>query len=287
MKIAFFGTPRFAQIVLEDLIGSSYKPDLVITSPDAKFGRGQQLESSPVKQTSVKNHITVLEPRTLLGPAFLTATGTTQFDLAILVAYGKIIPKEIFALPDFGFLNVHPSLLPKYRGPSPIQSAILTGEKKTGVTIMKLDSKIDHGPIITQKESTIEDSDTHQTLIEKLGSVGSKLLLETLPDYLSGKLKPQSQNHSRATTTFHIKKQDGYFDIESPPDPQTFGRMVRAYYPWPTVWTRLQTTDYKLLTIKFLPGNLIQPEGKKPMTVKEFLNGYPQTRESLEKIIKP
>ena len=281
MKIAFFGTPRFAQIVLEDLINSPYKPNLVISSPDAKVGRGQQLKRSPVKETALKNHITILEPQTLLGPAFLTTIAAVQFDLAILVAFGKIIPKNILKIPKYGFINVHPSFLPKYRGPSPIQSAILAKEEKSGVTIMKLDEEIDHGPILGQAELKIENDDTHDSLAEKLASLGADLLLETLPNYLSGKLKPQPQNHTKATFTEHIKKQDGFINLKNPPTPKTFDRMVRAFYPWPTVWTKLEGK-----VLKFLPENKIQPESKRPMTIKEFLNGYPRAEELIEKLIK-
>ena len=121
----------------------------------------------------------------------------TKVDLAILVAFGQIIPQEILKIPKFGFINVHPSLLPKYRGPSPIQSAIIKGEIKTGVTIIKLDQEVDHGPILNQQEVVIEKEDTHESLIEKLGLIGANLLLVTLPDYLSGKIKPKQQKYRR------------------------------------------------------------------------------------------
>src|SRR3990167_1778819 len=132
MKIIFFGTPRFAQIVLEKLIDSPFRPSIVVTATDAKFGRGQKLTPSPVKQTALKNDIGVLQPKSLSS----VASQLSDVDLAILVAYGRIIPKEILSIPKYGFVNVHPSLLPKYRGPSPVQSAILAGDEKTGVSIM-------------------------------------------------------------------------------------------------------------------------------------------------------
>src|SRR3989344_5009199 len=135
MKIIFFGTPRFAQIVLEKLIDSPFRPSIVVTATDAKFGRGQKLKSSPVKQTAIQKGLRILQPHKLSE----ISGQLKDIDIAILVAYGKIIPKEILAIPKFGFVNVHPSLLPKYRGPSPIQSAILAGEKKNGVSIILLD----------------------------------------------------------------------------------------------------------------------------------------------------
>lgn len=288
MKIVFFGTPRFAQIVLERLIDSPFKPQLVITQPDKKAGRGQKLQPSPVKQTALTHHIEILQPSVMSN----VKGQMSNVDLVVLVAYGKIIPQEILAIPKYGFINVHPSILPKYRGPSPIQTAILDGAQKTGVTIMLLDEKVDHGPILAQKEIAIEKDDTHASLIEKLGNLGADLLVEVLPQYilhlrgektlhLEGVLR---QDHSKATFTKHISKEDGYIDLANPPDPQTLDRMIRAFHPWPGVWTKLRTQNSGLRTIKFLPGNLILPEGKKPMTVKEFLNGYSQLKPLIEKL---
>lgn len=272
MKIAFFGTPRLAQIVLEKLIDSPYKPQLVITAPDARIVRGQKNLQSPAKETALKNSIDVLEPKNFKD-------FDTKFDLAILIAYGKILPEKILAIPKFGFINIHPSLLPKYRGPTPVQSAILEGEEKTGVTIILLDKEIDHGSILAQKEVLMDDNDNHLSLNEKLALTGAEVLLEILPDYIQGKLKPAAQNDKQATFTKHITKQDGEIDLQNPPDKETLGRMIRAYHPWPGVWTKL---DGKI--IKFLPNGLIQPEGKRPMTKKEFLNGYPKAKELIEKL---
>ncbi|MBI3282966.1 methionyl-tRNA formyltransferase, partial [Candidatus Curtissbacteria bacterium] len=293
MKIIFFGTPRFAQIVLEKLTDSPFRPTLVITAPDAKSGRGRNLQASPVKQTAVKNRIEVLGPKSLSDPNFQFKISNLKFDLAILVAYGKIIPSNILKLPRLGFVNVHPSLLPKYRGPSPIISAILAGEEKTGISIMLLDEKVDHGPILAQHEVPIDKDDTHASLIEKLAEIGAQLLIETLPYYTSGDLAPAPQNHKEATNTQHIKKSAGAIDLENPPNPQTFDRMIRAYYPWPTVWTQLrQGSDGQAKILKFLPSNtpnepfLIQPEGKKPMTVKEFKNGYPEIFKKISQIFE-
>lgn len=278
LKIAFFGTPRFAQIVLENLIASDFKPSLVITTPDAKVGRGQILTPPPVKQTAIGAGIPVIQPiPSGFNPADLTGLNP---DLAVLVAFGQIIPKEILKIPKLGFLNVHPSLLPKYRGPSPIQQAILDGEKTTGVTIIKLDEELDHGPILAQREVELEANDTHLTLIEKLGAIGSNLLLETLPDYISGKIKAQDQNHAQATMTKKITKEDGHIDLLNPPDPFLLNRMIRAYYPWPTVWTEIKlesqrVKESKKLRIKLLPEKMVQVEGKKPTTVEMFAKLYP------------
>ena len=285
MKIVFFGTPRLAQIVLEKLIASPFKPQLVVTAPDTKAGRGQKVQFSPIKQTAVKYHIDVLEPK-ILNSQFSILN--SPFGLAILVAYGKIIPEDILAIPKYGFINVHPSLLPKYRGPSPIQSAIIAGEKVTGVSIIKLDEEIDHGPILAQESIVIKKNDTHASLIEKLGILGAKLLVETLPKYLEGKLKPSPQDKLKATFTKRIAKQDGEINLQNPPNPQTLDRMIRAHFPWPGVWTeiesRVKSQESKKIIIKFLPGNLIQPEGKRAMSISEFRNGYPEAFEQISRL---
>ncbi|MBI3342121.1 methionyl-tRNA formyltransferase [Candidatus Curtissbacteria bacterium] len=279
LKIAFFGTPRLAQIVLLHLLDSDFKPSIIVTSPDAKSGRGQNLNFSPVKTTATEKGIEVIQDLKQLP----------QFDLAILIAFGKILPKEILGIPKYGFLNIHPSLLPKYRGPSPIQTAILNGDGETGVTIIKLDEQVDHGPMYGKKTIEIEKTDTHMALIEKLGLLGSNLLLEVLPSYLANNLKAEEQDHAQATTTKHIAKTDGFIDVQNPPDPQTLDRMIRAYFPWPTVWAEIGTRDREpetsKLRIKLLPNQIVQPEGKKPMGIKEFFNGYPQAKAQMEKLI--
>src|SRR3989338_10840666 len=285
MKIVFFGTNRLAQIVLEELIKSNYKPQLIITAPDKKAGRGQRRQMSPVKQTALKNNLEILQPESLSNEIFKFQVSSFKFDIAILVAYGQIIPKEILIAPKYGFINVHPSLLPKYRGPSPIQTAILSDDKKIGISIIILDELIDHGPILIQKKITISPKDTHLSLIEYLGKIGARLLIQILPEYLAGSLKPKTQNHSQATFSKRIKKSNGYVDLNNPPDSKTFDRMIRAFYPWPGVYTKLKIKNEKLKIIKFLPGNLIQPEGKRPMTTKEFLNGYPETKKFIGELL--
>ena len=316
LKIVFLGTHRLAQIVLEKLIDSQFKPQLVITGHDRKSGRGQILKSTPIKEIAQKNHLPVQEPKTLLDKDFVNTFRDFSPDLAILVAYGKIIPTEVLTIPKHGFLNIHPSLLPKYRGPSPIITAILEGETETGVTIIKLDEELDHGPIISQKAIKIQQSETTESLTGKLARIGAEQLIESLPDYLLGQIKLQEQDHSKATLTQKITKEDGFIDLAKPPDPTTLDRMIRAFYPWPSVWSKVppkarlakggKVKSDKSIIIKFLPNIptilqtyrptnlptykptdlfLIQPEGKRPMTIKEFLNGYPQSKDLIEKII--
>lgn len=283
MKIAFFGTPKIACEVLEKLITTRYKPQLVITGQDQHSGRSLALKANAVKLVAEKHNIAI---------SYKMSDINKSFDLAILVAYGHIIPDKILRLPKFGFVNIHPSLLPKYRGPSPINSAILSGDKVTGISLIVLDSDLDHGPIIAQKELSIAKTETHDSLATKLANLGSKLIIETLPNYLNLNITPQAQDHDLATYTEKITKQNGKINLENPPSPKTLDRMIRAYFPWPTVWFELAGKKIKLLpntSIKlsnYQTNNLflIQPEGKKPMTIKEFLNGNPKAKSALEKL---
>ena len=317
--IAFFGTPQIAATVLANLIKSKFNPQLVVTSANVGQGRERKLSVSPTKEVAQKHKIKTLEPGNL-DKNFAREFRKFSPDVAILVAYGKLIPKEVLVIPKYGFVNIHPSLLPKYRGPSPIIEAILNGDSKTGVTIIKLDQELDHGPILAQIEQTVDANDTHQSLSEKLASLGADLLISILPKYVEGSLKLKKQDHNAATYTEKISKEDGHIDLENPPDPQKLNRMIRAFYPWPGVWTDLETRNKKQETrkmrIKFLPptiqlfsaqggsssrGNypspkagppleetiqlfLIQPEGKRPMNIKEFLNGFPQAKDAIEKL---
>ncbi len=242
---------------------------LVVTTPDTKMGRGQKEQTMPVKSTAQQAGIGIAED----------INDLPDFDLGILVAFGKIIPQNILGMPKLGILNVHPSMLPKYRGPSPIQTAILKGDEKTGISIMLLDKEIDHGPVLAQKEEAITAGDSHASLIEKLGAEGANLLLETLPKYLDGTVQPVPQEHSLATLTQHIEKKQGFLDFQNLPEASVIDRMIRAFYPWPSVWT-----NFNGKIVKFLPGNLVQPEGKRPMSTKEFLNGYPQLRSLIGKV---
>lgn len=270
-KIAFFGTPKLAQIVLEGLVKTQYKPQLVVTSQLTLSRRGLRVSPSPVAETAQQNNLKIVGKIEELNETF---------ELAILVAFGHIIPKRILEIPKFGFINIHPSLLPKYRGPSPIQSAILKGEKQTGVTIMKLDEEIDHGPVLAQEKINIELTDTNESLTQKLAILGTNLLLKTLPLYLSGKLEPKAQVHTNATYTGKITKDSGKIDINNPPAEAILDHLIRAYYPWPSVWFEENGKRFKLL-----PENKVQPEGKKPMTLNEFKNGYPQIAEKIKNFL--
>jgi methionyl-tRNA formyltransferase len=279
-QIVFFGTPRLGVQVLEKLIAKGFKPIAVVTREDKPAGRGQKPTPPPVKITAQKYNISILQPKKLKdNQEFISNLKALTSNLYIVAAYGRIIPKEILEIPKYKTLNAHPSLLPKYRGASPIQSALLAGEKETGVTIILLDEEMDHGPIIAQQKISLKENETAEDLKKKLGDLGAELLIKTIPAWIEGKIKLREQNHKKATFTKILTKEDGYVDLSNPPSPEKFNLMVRAFCPWPGTWTKWQNK-----IIKFLPGNLIQPESKKPMTVKEFLNGHPQAKEFFSKL---
>lgn len=259
MRVVFFGTPSFVIPVLE-AIYKNFQLVGVVTTPT----------ESAVSQQAQKHNIPILKP-TNLNQSFKQELAGLNPELGIVAAYGQIIPKNILDIPRNGFLNIHPSLLPKYRGPSPIQTAILNGDKVSGVTIIKMDEKMDHGPIINTKEITLSEKDNFEILSNKMFQEGANLLIEVIPNFVAGKLQLKEQNHSIATFTKIVKKEDGYFEINNPPPPDILDRMIRAYYPWPTAWTKW---DSKI--VKFLPNNKIQMEGKKPISFRDFLNGYPE-----------
>jgi methionyl-tRNA formyltransferase len=202
---------------------------------------------------------------------------TDYYDLFIIAAYGKIIPKEILDIPKYGTLNVHPSLLPKYRGPSPIQSFILSGEKETGVTIMLTDEQMDHGPIITKSEIRSTKSETYKELGEKLAKLGGKLLVETIPKWINGEIKPQEQDHLKATFTKKITKEDGLINLEID-SPEIIDRKVRAFTPWPGVYFFINGKRLIITKAELADSGLkierVKPEGKNEMDFEDFLRGY-------------
>jgi len=191
-------------------------------------------------------------------------------DLAIVAAYGRILTYEDLNKPKYGCINIHPSLLPKYRGPSPIQSAILNGDTNIGISIIKMDEKVDHGPIIYQQEVDILKNETFEDLAKRLFEKSAKILPKIIEDFIDGKIKLYEQNHQEATLCEKLTRDSGYFNIENPPSNELLNIMIRAYYPWPGVWTK-----WKDKIVKFLPNNTVQMEGKKPVNFKDFLNGYP------------
>jgi len=309
LKIIFMGTPEFARVILEKLIASeTYKPSLVITQPDKPVGRKQTLTSPPVKILAQKHDIAVEQPEKIKNEKAIAKIKKEGPDMIIVAAYGKIIPKEIIDIPRFGVLNVHASLLPLYRGASPISAAILNGDHETGATIMLIDEELDHGPILSQTRVSITPKDTTESLGQKMADAGGDLLLNTIQKWIDGAIKPQTQDHSRATHTKILNKQDG--EIRAEYTAEHIERMARAYYPWPGIHLNyeLRITNYKSekkrlkiiktkiiqcekqlpplsfsLTLKkelclhaangCLILETVQPEGKKPMSGYDFYLG--------------
>jgi len=283
IRIIFIGTPEFGAIILEELVKNNYQPFLVITSPDKPVGRKQILTPPPVKLVAQKYKIPIEQPERIKN--YESEIRNLKPDLVICAAYGQIISEEILKIPRHGCLNVHPSLLPKYRGPSPIQTTILNGDEKTGVTIMLMDEEIDHGPILAKRELEITNPKskiTYRELHDKLAEIGAKLLIETIPDWISGKIKPKTQDEKKTTYTKIIKKEDGKIDWKKPA--QEIERQIRAFNPWPGAFTFIQKKGKKI-RIKICQAELskdnnkliikkLQPEGKKPMSFEEFKKGY-------------
>jgi len=280
MKIIFIGTGDFAAPILNSLKDI----DLVVTAPDKPAGRKKVLTPPPVKEIALKNKLPLIQPEKISTVKF-----DFEPDLIITADYGQIIPQSIIQLPRLGVINIHPSLLPKYRGPSPIQTALLNGDPKTGITLMLIDEQVDHGPILAQTEVPISKEDNNQTLKEKLSREAGLFLNKILPQYIEGEIKPQEQNHAKATLTKMFARQDGQIDFQKE-TAEEIERKIRAFSPWPGVWI---TTDQKRIKIikaeivsekkegliietkkGLLKLNLVQPEGKKPMTGEEFLRGH-------------
>ncbi len=278
-KIVFLGSTQLSGYILEKL-NEKYEVQVVITQPDQLVGRKKEMTPTSVARVAEKLGLPLLKPERLNEEFIRDNLALLEADLYVLVAYGKIIPQAMLDIPRLGILNVHPSLLPKYRGASPIKTAILNGEESTGVTVMLLDEEMDHGPILARSSLEVARGETDESLSQKLAIEGAKLLLEVLPDIIKGQVKPQPQNHAEATYTKMIKKEDGYFEIDTPPPPEQLDRMIRAYYPWPNVWTRWSpfakaSGDRLGKIVKFYPEGRMQMEGKKIVSKEEFLRGYP------------
>lgn len=263
-KVIFFGTPEFVIPICDALLDmSEVKFVGVVSTPDKPVGRKQIITPSPVKEWAQNHDIPVYTISQFPLPII-------QPDLGILAAYGQIIPQEIIDLFPKGILVIHPSLLPKYRGASPIQTAILNGDPKTGYSIIKMDAKMDHGPIVYQFEEEIKSNDTSLDLYNRIFTKTAEVLKTVIPDYSEGKIIPQEQNENEATYCKILTKQDGYFELENPPSKEKFELMIRAYSPWPGIWTLHQEKR-----IKFLPNNMIQIEGKNPINIEQFKEANP------------
>lgn len=286
LKFAFFGTSELSVKVLDILIKNGYTPDLVITAPDKPKGRKMILTPPPMKVFALEHNLKIAQPHSLstYNPAS-SADGLqpTTYHLFIVASYGKIVPKSVLEIPKFGALNVHPSLLPKFRGPSPIQSFILSGEGKTGVTIMLMDEEVDHGQIVLQQhlEAPLPSVLNSKQLEEKLAELGGQMLVEVIPKWINGEIKATGQNHNQATFTKKITKEDGLVDLEKD-NPEIIYRKFLAFQPWPGIYyftqknnskIRVIITDMELSSIGELKINKVKPEGKNEMSYADFTKG--------------
>ena len=238
LRIIFMGTAELACAGLAALARSpAFMAIAVVTQPDRPKGRNLKLQPSPVKALAVRLGLPVLQPARARNESFVQELRALQPDLIVVAAYGQILPPTILELPRFGCLNVHTSLLPKYRGASPIQSAILNDESETGVTIMKMDAGLDTGDILTQQPTPIAPTDDAETLHDRLASLGADLLIRTIPDYIAGKIAPRPQPTEGVSYAPKINKQDGHLDWTQPA--RILWNRIRAFTPWPGAYTHL------------------------------------------------
>jgi methionyl-tRNA formyltransferase len=301
MILVFCGTPQFAVPTLESLVAASHSVPLVVTQPDRPRGRGMELAASPVKDAAIRLGVPVVQPAAIKNNAeFRGQLEALHPDAIIVVGYGRIIPQWMIDLPRHGNLNLHASLLPKYRGAAPIQWAVANGESITGVTTMRIDAGLDTGDILMQREMAILPDDTAETLAPRLASDGAELMIETLRGLETGQVKPTPQDHSRATLAPILKKEDGRMDF-SRSAYELFNRM-RGFRPWPGAFTTFKGKNMQVHRAepvvnaeRFPPGSIavhdarvvvecgqdtalnlieVQLDGKRRMSAQEFINGY-------------
>jgi len=294
-RIVFMGSPDFAVPSLKAL-AELYPLVGVVTQPDREAGRGRTLVAPPVKETAIELRLPITQPEKLRSPEAMTQLQAWAPDLIVVAAYGQILRPAVLDLPRFGCVNVHGSLLPRWRGAAPIQAAILAGDKETGITIMKMDSGVDTGPMLSQRVIPITPNDTAGSIFEEMSALGAELLVETLPGYLTGEVKPQQQPEVGITYAPMLKKEDGLLDFTRPSE--ELARRVRAFNPWPGTFFEWQGGMMKVHAAYAVEGraepgarlvfqkspavgtgngllvlDVVQPAGKKPMPGKAFLAG--------------
>jgi methionyl-tRNA formyltransferase len=259
LRILFMGTAELSCDSLRGLLESpGFQVVAVVTQPDRPKGRDLKLQPSPVKVLGLSAKLPVLQPERARSEEFLEALRALQPDLIVVAAYGQILPVSILDLPRFGCLNVHTSLLPKYRGAAPIQWAILNGDTETGVTIMKMDAGLDTGGILTQATTAIQPEDNSETLHDRLARMGAELLVQTMPDYVTGKLLPRSQPAEGVSHAPKIKKQDGHIDWNQPA--RAIWNRVRGLVPWPGAFTYLPSQPHPHL-LKLWQAEVVDRSG--------------------------
>lgn len=310
-KIVFMGTPAFSVPVLEGLIEAGYEVLAVVTQPDRPVGRKRILTAPPVKEAALKHDLTVLQPEKISGSEEMEKVIALAPDLIVTAAFGQFLPERLLQAPTIGAINVHASLLPKYRGGAPVHYSIINGEKETGVTIMEMIKKMDAGGIYSQRSIPITAQDDVGTMFDKLSLVGKELLLDTLPQIVSGKLQPKPQDEAQATFSPNITREQERIDWQK--TAVQIDCQVRGMRPWPTAFTIYQDTNWKIWetepvyeTTDAQPGTIIkrskkelwiacgeatvlsvkslQPSGKGRLSAQEFLNGSGQAVKEAEKV---
>ena len=300
MKVVFMGTPDFAVGALEALVEAGHEVVAVVTQPDKPKGRGKEMQQTPVKVCALKHNIEVFQPVKIKHKEAVEVLKGYGAELFVVAAFGQILSKEILDMPKYGCVNIHASLLPKYRGAAPIQWAILDGEKETGVTIMQMNEGLDTGDMLTKVIVPIEDTDTGESLFDKLAEAGAKLLVETIPQIEAGEVTPQPQDDSLSTYAKMIKKEMGLIDWKK--EAVVLERLVRGMNSWPSAYThfngktlKVWESEVEMENHNVAPGTVvevtknsikvqtgqdllvlkqIQLEGKKRMDVAAFLLGY-------------
>ncbi len=298
MRLVFMGTPQFAVQPLRALAAAGHEIVGVVTRIDKPAGRGRLLSSPRVKRAAEEMGLAVFQPRRVREPEFITALKNLNPEVIIVAAYGQILPADVLTLPIYGCINIHASLLPRYRGAAPINWAIIRGDKETGITIMQMDEGMDTGSILLQESIQIDQKDTAGMLTEKLSALGAGLITTALPLIAIGKLPPLAQDNSRATLAPLLKKGDGQIDWNL--SAVEIHNRVRGLSPWPGAFTFLDGKLIKIIESEVVAGDgapgllckadkhalitgtgngllrilSIQPEGKKPMTTGEFLRGH-------------
>ena len=296
------GTPSFAVPVLSALLDAGHDVVGVWTRPDRPAGRGKRTVPPPVKRFADERGLAVSQPASLKTPEAPEWLSALSPDVIVVAAYGRMIPLGILTMPPLGCINIHPSLLPKYRGPSPVATALLNGETATGVTIMKIDEGMDTGPILASRQTDIRSAETAEVLTERLFEMGASLLVETLPLWAEREIAACPQDSSEATTTRLLKREDGEIDWGQPAE--RIARQVRAYHPWPGAYTDWQGRRLKIVaarvsdvsdSIPLPPGQVALPdgglavgtgdgvlsvetlqlEGRRAVTAAEFVAGHP------------
>ncbi len=321
MNVAFFGTPAFAVPTLDRLLQSPHEVAVVVTQPDRRRGRGQRVSASPVKQLAETHGVRVLQPDKVRDAEFMARLADVRPDIGVVAAYGKLLPEALLALPRFGMVNVHASLLPKYRGAAPIHRAVMAGERETGVTIMQLVLEMDAGPMLSWSRRPIDSNETSAHLERDLSVLGAGLLVAAVDDIEAGRASQHPQDHDQASFAPRLSRADGVINWNGPA--ATIHDQVRGLHPWPHAYSYLNGSRYLILrtTVIECPGHLqgarqcaggtileattdslivatgddtvraandtvlaiheLQAEGRKPVPTRAFLAGHPLTPSSV------